>query len=305
MNNRDFTTDIWVEKTPAEAFQVALNVRSWWSGLHGESFEGESRRLGDEFSFRAGNGAHFTRQKLVELVPDRKVRWQVTEADLNFVSKPDEWQGTVFGFDITEESGKTHVVFTHTGLVPEFECYHACAPAWTQYVQERFRAAINTVGFTTSFLVDRTADEAFAAINHVRGWWSECIEGITDSVGGEFLYYYKDVHISKMKVVESVPGSRVVWQVLENHFNFTQDHTEWKGNTIVFDISRKDGLTELRFTHKGLTPSYECYDVCRDAWTSYIQGSLQSLITTGAGKPNAKEGGLNEELISKWKLPVK
>ncbi len=44
---------------------------------------------------------------------------------------------------------------------------------------------------------------------------------------------------------------------------------------------------------------------CNDAWTSYIQGSLHSLITTGKGKPNPKEGGLNAELVEKWGLPKK
>ncbi len=164
---------------------------------------------------------------------------------------------------------------------------------------------MNNSDFTTTFLVDQTPNEVFNAINNVRGWWSESVEGNTDKPGEEFLYYYKDVHISKMKIEEFIPGKKVVWLVLENHFNFTQDKTEWKGTRIIFEISEKEGKTELHFTHAGLVPEYECYDVCRDAWTSYIQGSLHSLITTGKGKPNAKEGGLNAELIEKWNLPKK
>jgi len=159
--------------------------------------------------------------------------------------------------------------------------------------------------FTTSFVVDQTLEQVFAAINNVRGWWSESVEGITDQPGEEFLYYYKDVHISKMKIVEFVPGQRVVWLVLDNQFNFTADKTEWKGNRIIFDISKTGEKTQLRFTQEGLVPAYECYNVCHDAWTSYIQGSLKDLITTGKGKPNAKEGGLNAELIEKWGLPKK
>ncbi|MGB8191529.1 MAG: SRPBCC domain-containing protein, partial [Chitinophagaceae bacterium] len=78
MKNKDFTTTILVEQTPADAYKAILNVRAWWSGLYGESFEGSSERLGDEFSFLAGSGAHYTKQKLVELVPNRKVVWLVT-----------------------------------------------------------------------------------------------------------------------------------------------------------------------------------------------------------------------------------
>jgi len=143
MENQDFTTTIWVEQTPAEAYKTILNVRAWWSGLHGESFEGSSEKIGDEFSFFAGGGAHYTKQKLVELVPNKKVVWIVTEANLSFADKTDEWNNTKISFAISEDSGKTKIVFTHVGLVPKFECYDACAPAWTQYIQEQLKAAIS------------------------------------------------------------------------------------------------------------------------------------------------------------------
>lgn len=164
---------------------------------------------------------------------------------------------------------------------------------------------MTTPDFTTTFLVDHTPEAVFKAVSNVRGWWSESVEGNTNQLNEEFLYYYKDVHISKMKIIEYVPNKRIVWLVLDNHFNFTKDKTEWNGNKIVFEITAKDDKTALRFTQLGLVPAYECYDVCHDAWTSYIQGSLKDLITTGKGKPNPKEGGLNAELIEKWKLPKK
>ncbi|SJZ51502.1 SRPBCC family protein [Sediminibacterium ginsengisoli] len=142
MKNQDFTTTIWVEQTPAEAYRTILNVRAWWSGLFDESFEGNSEKPGDEFSFRAGGGMHYTKQKLAELVPDKKVEWLVTEANLSFAEQAEEWNGTKIRFDISEEAGKTKIVFTHIGLVPEFECYDSCAPAWTQYIKEQLPAAI-------------------------------------------------------------------------------------------------------------------------------------------------------------------
>src|SRR3954464_11708150 len=83
--------------------------------------------------------------------------------------------------------------------------------------------------YTTSFVVDQTPEEVFKGINNVRGWWSESVEGKTDQLNEEFLYYYKDVHIAKMKIVEFVPGKKVVWLVLKNEFNFTKDKSEWNG----------------------------------------------------------------------------
>ena len=92
-----------------------------------------------------------------------------------------------------------------------------------------------------------------------------------------------------MKITEFIPGHKVVWLVLDNVFNFTEDKTEWKGTKVVFDIFEKDGKTQLRFTHEGLVPAYECFDVCANAWGSYVNGSLRSLIETGRGRPNTRE----------------
>ena len=76
---------------------------------------------------------------------------------------------------------------------------------------------------------------------------------------------------------------------MDSHINFVKDKTEWKGTDIVFEITKKDDKTELRFTHVGLVPAIECYGDCSGAWGFYINDSLRSLITTGEGQPNRKE----------------
>jgi hypothetical protein len=157
--------------------------------------------------------------------------------------------------------------------------------------------------FTTMIQVDQTPREVFDAINNVRAWWSESIEGNTANLNDEYFYHYKDVHLCKMKLIESIPGRRVVWLVLDNFFKFTNDKSEWKGTKVIFDITTKDGRTSLLFTHEGLVPQYECYEICREAWTGYIQDSLFKLITTGKGKPNTRDiDGFNAQLVEKWKL---
>jgi hypothetical protein len=148
---------------------------------------------------------------------------------------------------------------------------------------------MTTPDFTTTILVDRTPEEAFNAINNVRGWWSEEIEGGTEKLNDEFTYHYEDVHSCKMKLIEVIPEKKVVWLVLDNYFNFTKDKSEWKGTKVIFEISQKDNKTQIRLTHLGLVPEYECFDICQDAWTNYIRNSLRSLIVTGKGQPNGKD----------------
>jgi uncharacterized protein YndB with AHSA1/START domain len=143
--------------------------------------------------------------------------------------------------------------------------------------------------FTTVVLVDAPAQNVFAAVNNVRGWWSENIDGDTDKLNGEFLYHYQDVHRAKMRITEFVPNKKVVWHVVDNYFKFTEDETEWKDTDVIFEIEEKEGKTQLTFTHKGLIPDYECYNVCHDAWTHYIQDSLKDLILTGKGSPTPKD----------------
>ena len=143
---------------------------------------------------------------------------------------------------------------------------------------------MNDQNFSTAFSVDQTPEEAFAAINNVRGWWTgkPGVEGSTDKLGDEFTYRYEPHHYSKQKVTELVPGKKVVWLVLDSTLNFVGDKSEWKGTEITFEIARTGEKTEVRFTHFGLVPDHECYGACSNAWGSYINGSLRSLI---AGVP--------------------
>ncbi len=154
---------------------------------------------------------------------------------------------------------------------------------------------MNDVGFTTTFAVDQTPEEAFAAINNVRGWWSGELEGSTDKLGDEFTYRYADIHRSRQRITELIPAERVVWHVLDGYLNFVHDKTEWTGTDIVFDIYKDGDKTKIRFTHAGLVPDHECFDSCSNAWGFYINGSLRDLITTGEGQPNDNEQGTRNE----------
>jgi hypothetical protein len=143
--------------------------------------------------------------------------------------------------------------------------------------------------YTTTITVDQTPEEVFAAINNVRGWWSEEIEGDTDKPGAEFKFRHRDIHRSTHKITEFVPGRKVVWHTTDSHLGFVDDKTEWNGTDIVFEILRKGDKTELRFTHIGLVPAIQCYGDCSGAWGFYVNDSLRSLITTGKGQPEQKE----------------
>ncbi len=139
--------------------------------------------------------------------------------------------------------------------------------------------------FTTTFTVDQSPQEVFAAVTDVRSWWSESIVGDSAELGDVFLFEVPGVHRTTQTLTEVVPGRRVVWHVTDSWLGFVRDTSEWEGTDVVFEIEAAGGRTEVRCTHVGLVPDVECYDACSSAWSSYLAGSLRDRITTGTGDP--------------------
>ncbi len=80
MKEQDYTVSITVNATAQEAFNSINSVSKWWT----ENLEGSSQKLNDEFTVRFGD-VHYSKQNLVEVVPDKKVVWLVTDSKLNFL----------------------------------------------------------------------------------------------------------------------------------------------------------------------------------------------------------------------------
>lgn len=128
-SDRGYTTTFTVRQAPQEVYAAVLDAPTWWTG----EVEGSTDRIGAEFSYRHGD-QHFSRQRVVELDPGRRVVWQVVDSHLSFISEPEEWTGSEIIFDIAVVPGGTELTFTHVGLMPDVECYGACSVAWRHYV---------------------------------------------------------------------------------------------------------------------------------------------------------------------------
>ena len=139
MSNANYTTTFTVDQSPEEVFDAINNVRGWWSG----KFEGDTDKLGAEFTYRYGD-LHHSVQKVTEFVPGKKIVWHVVEATMTFIEDQHEWKGTDIIFEIAKKGDKTEVHFTHKGLVPAVECYGACSNAWGGLVNGNLRKLITT-----------------------------------------------------------------------------------------------------------------------------------------------------------------
>lgn len=139
MENANFTTTISVAKTPKEVFETINNVPAWWGGR----IEGSTDRIGAEFTYRY-DGVHYSKQKITELIPGKRIVWHVVESRLDFVDDKSEWNGTDITFDISRNGDQTDVRFTHVGLVPGIECYGACSNAWGSIINSSLKSFIMT-----------------------------------------------------------------------------------------------------------------------------------------------------------------
>jgi hypothetical protein len=139
MQGQNFTSSFTVEQDPAVVYDAINNVRSWWTG----DIEGDSNAVGDEFSYRYP-GFHYSKHKITELVPEKKVVWRIVDAHLEGPEDPSEWTGTEISFEIAPKENGTEVSFTHLGLSPAFECYDACSSGWGFFVNGSLKHLITT-----------------------------------------------------------------------------------------------------------------------------------------------------------------
>ncbi len=137
MENKDFTTTILVNQSPAEVYNAINNVRGWWQG----EIVGSTTNLNDEFTYKMKE-FHCTKQTIIQMIPHKKVVWLVTESSINFVANKNEWLNTTIHFDITQEKNQTKLSFTHQGLAPILECYGGCSGGWQKLINQSLQSLI-------------------------------------------------------------------------------------------------------------------------------------------------------------------
>ena len=76
---------------------------------------------------------------------------------------------------------------------------------------------------------------------------------------------------------ELVPGERVVWDFTDGYLGFIADKKEWIGTSARFDISAKDGGTEVWMLFAGERDGKPLFDVPEpaapdDGWSKQLTG---------------------------------
>lgn len=129
---------------------------------------------------------------------------------------------------------------------------------------------------------------ALTTIDGLSGWWTEK----TTSVGDDVIRFRFPLPGQgedgfDMKVLETVPGTLVHWEVVAGP-------EEWIGTHVRFQLKQEDDYTIVLFSQEGWKEPVEFMYHCSTKWGTFLM-SLKELVETGAGKPAP-----NDVQISNW-----
>jgi hypothetical protein len=135
--------------------------------------------------------------------------------------------------------------------------------------------------YTKTIEVAQKPQEVFNAISDVTNWWSKDFEGKSKNINDAFIIHHPHQHYSKQKLIEVIPGKKMVWLVTESKLDWIKNNkSEWTNTKLIFEITTNDDKTELYFTHEGLTPEKECYAMCEKGWEIVVGDLLLKRIIT-------------------------
>jgi len=305
MEQENLTATIEVAQSAEQVFHAITDVTKWWS----KDFVGNSLKLNDEFIIHHPN-QHYSKQKLVEVIPYKKIVWLVTESNLNWIKgNKDEWTNTRMIFEISSKGDNTLLHFTHEGLVPEKECYPMCSKGWNMIIKnwlfhfittgipspEIAKAAdirnqlLKDMNYHRTILVNASPAEAMKKISQINHWWKHDFIGNAERQQDRFTVPFNELNGEKsfvdFVVSEIVPNEKVVWKVTNCNLPWFKDKTEWNNTEVVFEISPADDKATIDFTHVGLVPGVECYEACERGWDGHVTNSLVRFINEGKGIP--------------------
>ncbi|MDE3214376.1 MAG: hypothetical protein KGM98_14180 [Bacteroidota bacterium] len=271
--NAKYSVELELSKSAADVFNHVLNLTKWWP----EEFIGNGITPGAEFSLKTGDG-HFSKNKVIEFIQDKKLAWLTTES----IRKSDgyDWTGTKFIFELNPKEKNTHLKFTYDGVVLENETQRLaqicdmCIKVMLYNYIESFSATIE---------ITNSAQEIFQRItNYVPRWWGgKDFSGRSINLNDEFVINHPGAHYSKQKLVEVIPGKKLMWLVTESSLSWLKNQEEWTNTKMIFEIIPKNYSYLLQFTHEGLTPEKESYVKCCEGWNMVIKDWLYTLIMYG------------------------
>lgn len=128
--SEDYRVSFNTTVLPEKVYEKIFDVSKWWS----KRVEGNTKSGN---IFIAGfKGGDWYKIKVEEDLNNKKIVWNVIDAEQVWHDKHKEWVNTKIIWEVLPLKNGSQVNMTHQGLVPEFECYEKCSVAWDFLLKE-------------------------------------------------------------------------------------------------------------------------------------------------------------------------
>ena len=136
--------------------------------------------------------------------------------------------------------------------------------------------------YTASIMASASKEEAYIAITeHMSDWWTSMsgkFLSIGDQAktdfGGKSYWSFEATTLDKPERIElTCHDANHIHEGLSDNIR-----TEWLGTKLIFEIAEEDRKTRIEFTHEGLVPELECFEVCKAGWDHFFLESLKSYL---------------------------
>lgn len=138
-----------------------------------------------------------------------------------------------------------------------------------------------------SITVNATPEEAMKKISQVNHWWIKGFSGSAEKQNDHFTVQFGQVSGEASYVdfvaTEMEENRKAVWKVTDCNLPWFKDKKEWNNTEVVFELSPENGKTRIDFTHVGLVPEVECYQICEKGWDGHVTQGLVKFIDEGVG----------------------
>jgi uncharacterized protein YndB with AHSA1/START domain len=118
--------------------------------------------------------------------------------------------------------------------------------------------------------------KALATIDGLAGWWTSTTRG-DSKVSGEIHFQFGDRGFFGVKVLELVPGKRVLWEVVKGP-------DKWVGTKIGFELKQEGAQATVLFKHQDWSEPSEFMHHCSTKWATFLM-SMKSFVELGKGSP--------------------
>ena len=145
-------------------------------------------------------------------------------------------------------------------------------------------------GYQSSIVVHTSAAAIFTSLTtKIHEWWTESIEGSAKNSNDWFTVRFGNT-FKAFEVEEIIPDKKIIWKCIDARIDMPslENKSEWTGTKIVWEMYPENGSTKLEMIHYGLTPSFECYEICENGWLQFLD-SLKNFLSTGKGMPYRKK----------------